>query len=132
MGTYGSNQERMKIICFGKMAKTLCSAPVHHVNTKKRIQHGVTMKKGGKYYERKKNIKVHSILTFHFRRLVEKLDNMKKNAMGNGSTQCVLCGDEFGLLGASPTFCDDCRKVSCFFVSRKHRRRKGGQPPPPQ
>ena len=37
---------------------------------------------------------------------------MKKNAMGNGSTQCVLCGDEFGLLGASPTFCDDCRKVS--------------------
>ena len=45
-------------------------------------------------------------------RLVEKLDNMKKNAMGNGSTQCVLCGDEFGLLGASPTFCDDCRKVS--------------------
>lgn len=46
-------------------------------------------------------------------RLVEKLDNMKKNAMGNGSTQCVLCGDEFGLLGASPTFCDDCRKAVC-------------------
>ena len=46
---------------------------------------------------------------------------MKKNAMGNGSTQCVLCGDEFGLLGASPTFCDDCRKVSCFLsvYSRK-------------
>lgn len=38
---------------------------------------------------------------------------MKKNAMGNGSTQCVLCGDEFGLLGASPTFCDDCRKAVC-------------------
>ena len=32
--------------------------------------------------------------------------------MGNGSTQCVLYGDEFGLLGASSTFCDDCRKVS--------------------
>ncbi|WAR01148.1 DOC2B-like protein [Mya arenaria] len=46
-------------------------------------------------------------------RLVEKLDNMKKNAMGNGTTQCVLCGDEFGLLGASPTYCDDCRKAVC-------------------
>ncbi|XP_053375706.1 rabphilin-3A-like isoform X2 [Mercenaria mercenaria] len=46
-------------------------------------------------------------------RLVEKLDNMKKNAMGNGTTQCVLCGDEFGLLGASPTYCDDCHKAVC-------------------
>ena len=36
---------------------------------------------------------------------------MKKNAMGNGSTQCILCGDEFGLLGASSTYCDDCKKV---------------------
>ncbi|XP_074640425.1 rabphilin-3A-like [Tubulanus polymorphus] len=45
--------------------------------------------------------------------LVEKLDNMKKNAMGNGSTQCILCGDEFGLLGASPTYCDDCKKAVC-------------------
>ncbi|PVD31713.1 hypothetical protein C0Q70_07131 [Pomacea canaliculata] len=46
-------------------------------------------------------------------RLVEKLDNMKKNAIGNGSTQCILCGDEFGLLGASPTYCDDCKKAVC-------------------
>ena len=46
-------------------------------------------------------------------RLVDKLDNMKKNAMGNGTTQCILCGDEFGLLGASPTFCDDCKSAVC-------------------
>ncbi|XP_050408654.1 rabphilin-3A isoform X2 [Patella vulgata] len=46
-------------------------------------------------------------------RLVEKLDNMKKNCIGNGTTQCVLCGDEFGLLGSSPTFCDDCKKAVC-------------------
>ncbi|XP_070184114.1 rab effector Noc2-like [Littorina saxatilis] len=46
-------------------------------------------------------------------RLVEKLDNMKKNAIGNGTTQCILCGDEFGLLGASPTYCDDCKKAVC-------------------
>lgn len=55
-----------------------------------------------------KGLNVHPISC---RRLVEKLDNMKKNAMGNGTTQCVLCGDEFGLLGASPTYCDDCHKV---------------------
>ncbi|XP_055863040.1 rabphilin-3A-like isoform X1 [Biomphalaria glabrata] len=46
-------------------------------------------------------------------RLVDKLDNMKKNAIGNGSSQCILCGDEFKLLGASPTFCDDCVKAVC-------------------
>ncbi|CAI9715995.1 double C2-like domain-containing protein beta isoform X1 [Octopus vulgaris] len=47
-------------------------------------------------------------------RLVEKFDNMKKNAMGNGDNQCILCGDEFGLLGASPTYCDDCKKAVCI------------------
>ncbi|KAL8613191.1 hypothetical protein ACOMHN_043000 [Nucella lapillus] len=46
-------------------------------------------------------------------RLVEKLENMKKNAIGNGSSQCVLCGDEFGLLGASPFYCDYCKKAVC-------------------
>ena len=46
-------------------------------------------------------------------RLVERVDNMKKNAIGNGSSQCILCGNEFGLLGASPTFCGDCKKAVC-------------------
>lgn len=55
--------------------------------------------------------KIGVFVKYCYSRLVEKLDNMKKNAMGNGTTQCVLCGDEFGLLGASPTFCDDCHKV---------------------
>lgn len=54
-----------------------------------------------------------------FRRLVEKLENMKKNAMGNGQTQCILCGDEFGLLGASPTHCDDCKNVNTFSIWKK-------------
>lgn len=54
-----------------------------------------------------------------FRRLVEKLENMKKNAMGNGQTQCILCGDEFGLLGASPTHCDDCKNVNKFSIWKK-------------
>ncbi|XP_071502025.1 rabphilin-3A-like [Diadema antillarum] len=46
-------------------------------------------------------------------RLVDKLDNMKKNSLGNGTTQCILCGDEFGLLGASPMTCYDCYKAVC-------------------
>ncbi|XP_071848646.1 double C2-like domain-containing protein beta isoform X3 [Apostichopus japonicus] len=46
-------------------------------------------------------------------RLVERLENMKKNALGNGNTQCILCGDEFGLLGASPMTCHDCHKCVC-------------------
>ncbi|ELT93620.1 Rabphilin [Capitella teleta] len=46
-------------------------------------------------------------------RLVDRLENMKKNSIGNGNSQCVLCADEFGLLAASPTYCDDCKKAVC-------------------
>jgi len=50
-----------------------------------------------------------------FRYLVERLDNMKKNVLGNGTSQCLLCGEEFGLLGASACECEECSKVG--FVS---------------
>lgn len=46
-------------------------------------------------------------------RLVERVENMKRNAMGNGTTQCVLCANEFGLLSGSPLLCNDCRKAVC-------------------
>jgi len=36
---------------------------------------------------------------------------MKKHATGNGSSQCVLCADGFGMLGASAVICVDCHKV---------------------
>jgi hypothetical protein len=36
---------------------------------------------------------------------------MKKHATGNGSSQCVLCADGFGMLGASSVSCVDCHKV---------------------
>lgn len=45
--------------------------------------------------------------------LVDRVENLRRNAIGNGSSQCVLCGDEFGILGASPTFCEDCAKAVC-------------------
>ncbi|XP_038013952.1 rab effector Noc2 isoform X4 [Motacilla alba alba] len=43
--------------------------------------------------------------------LVERLENMRKNAMGNGLSQCLLCGEMLGLLGSSSVFCQDCKKV---------------------
>ncbi|MBN3326006.1 RPH3L protein, partial [Atractosteus spatula] len=46
-------------------------------------------------------------------RLVERLENMRKSAMGNGLSQCLLCGELLGLLGTSSVFCQDCRKKVC-------------------
>lgn len=51
------------------------------------------------------------MLNFYYRRLVERLDNMKRRALGTGTKQCVLCGDKFGFLGSSSMICYDCRKV---------------------
>ncbi|XP_069613458.1 rab effector Noc2 isoform X2 [Ranitomeya imitator] len=44
-------------------------------------------------------------------RLVERLENMRKNVMGNGMSQCLLCGEHLGLLGTTSVFCQDCKKV---------------------
>lgn len=46
-------------------------------------------------------------------KLVDRLENMKKHANGNGSTQCFLCADGFGMLGASSVTCLDCHKSVC-------------------
>ncbi|XP_059829204.1 rab effector Noc2-like isoform X4 [Hypanus sabinus] len=44
-------------------------------------------------------------------RLVERLENMKKNVMGNGHSQCLLCGELLGFLGSKSVFCQDCRRI---------------------
>ncbi|XP_006533706.1 rab effector Noc2 isoform X2 [Mus musculus] len=44
-------------------------------------------------------------------RLVERLETMQRNVMGNGLSQCLLCGEVLGFLGSSSVFCKDCRKV---------------------
>lgn len=46
-----------------------------------------------------------------FSKLIDRLENIKKHATGNGSSQCVLCADGFGMLGASSVICIDCHKV---------------------
>ncbi|XP_004635533.2 LOW QUALITY PROTEIN: rab effector Noc2 [Octodon degus] len=46
-------------------------------------------------------------------RLVERLETMRRNVMGNGLSQCLLCGEVLGFLGSSSVFCRDCRKKVC-------------------
>uniref|UniRef100_G3WJE2 Rab effector Noc2 n=1 Tax=Sarcophilus harrisii TaxID=9305 RepID=G3WJE2_SARHA len=46
-------------------------------------------------------------------KLVERLENMRKNVMGNGVSQCFLCGEPLGLLGSSSVLCQDCKKKVC-------------------
>ncbi|XP_057391852.1 rab effector Noc2 isoform X1 [Balaenoptera acutorostrata] len=46
-------------------------------------------------------------------RLVERLETMRSNVMGNGLSQCLLCGEVLGFLGSSSVFCKDCRKKVC-------------------
>ncbi|XP_063002559.1 rab effector Noc2 [Elgaria multicarinata webbii] len=46
-------------------------------------------------------------------RLVERLENMRKNVMGNGLSQCLLCGEALGLLRSTAVFCQDCQKKVC-------------------
>ncbi|OBS83604.1 hypothetical protein A6R68_22405 [Neotoma lepida] len=37
---------------------------------------------------------------------------MQRNVMGNGLSQCLLCGEVLGFLGSASVFCKDCRKQS--------------------
>ncbi|XP_073716769.1 rab effector Noc2 isoform X6 [Misgurnus anguillicaudatus] len=46
-------------------------------------------------------------------RLVERLENMRRSAVGNGLSQCLLCGEMLGLLGSSSVICLDCCMKVC-------------------
>ncbi|CAN0053044.1 unnamed protein product [Lampetra planeri] len=46
-------------------------------------------------------------------RLVERLENMRRNALGDGAARCVLCGEQLGLLGSAAALCEDCKKNVC-------------------
>uniref|UniRef100_A0A8C1ZDP0 Rabphilin 3A-like (without C2 domains) n=1 Tax=Cyprinus carpio TaxID=7962 RepID=A0A8C1ZDP0_CYPCA len=48
-----------------------------------------------------------------FRRLVERLENMRRSAVGNGLSQCLLCGEVFGLLSSPSVLCLDCCMKVC-------------------
>ncbi|CAH1129724.1 unnamed protein product [Ceutorhynchus assimilis] len=46
-------------------------------------------------------------------KLVERLENMRRNALGRGPNQCLLCGDTFGILGPQKVRCVDCGRWAC-------------------
>ncbi|KAF7688816.1 double C2-like domain-containing protein beta isoform X2 [Silurus meridionalis] len=46
-------------------------------------------------------------------RLMDRLENMRRSAVGNGLSQCLLCGEALGLLGTPSVLCFDCCKKVC-------------------
>ncbi|CAB3998664.1 double C2-like domain-containing beta isoform X1 [Paramuricea clavata] len=46
-------------------------------------------------------------------RLVDRLENIKNNAQGNGITTCLLCDEKFGKITATPIKCSICEKAAC-------------------
>lgn len=52
-----------------------------------------------------------SVFCISGRRLVNRLDNMKKTVCGDGVSRCLLCGEQLGTPGVSSVVCEDCKKV---------------------
>ena len=50
-------------------------------------------------------------VNFPYRRLVEKLENMRNNAIGDGRETCLLCNSKFAALKVIAKRCDICGKV---------------------
>ncbi|XP_032899629.1 rabphilin-3A-like isoform X2 [Amblyraja radiata] len=46
-------------------------------------------------------------------RLMDRLDSMRKNVLGDGLSRCILCGEQLGLLGSHSVVCEDCKKNVC-------------------
>uniref|UniRef100_A0A672JRZ5 FYVE-type domain-containing protein n=1 Tax=Salarias fasciatus TaxID=181472 RepID=A0A672JRZ5_SALFA len=47
------------------------------------------------------------------RRLINRLDDMKKTVCGDGVSRCLLCGEQLGSPGVSSVVCEDCKKHMC-------------------
>lgn len=52
-------------------------------------------------------------LLFQIGKLVERLETMRRNALGRSPTQCLLCGGGFGMLRAHKVVCMDCKRLAC-------------------
>ncbi|XP_066506947.1 rabphilin-3A isoform X2 [Hoplias malabaricus] len=45
--------------------------------------------------------------------LVSRLDRMKQTACGDGHLRCLLCGQQFGVMGINSVMCEECKKHMC-------------------
>uniref|UniRef100_A0A8D1MEP6 C2 domain-containing protein n=1 Tax=Sus scrofa TaxID=9823 RepID=A0A8D1MEP6_PIG len=60
-------------------------------------------------------------------RLVDRLENMRKNVAGDGVNRCILCGEQLGMLGSTCVVCEDCKKIlpeSCNNCEKLHTGKK--------
>ncbi|XP_077164175.1 rabphilin-3A isoform X2 [Paroedura picta] len=46
-------------------------------------------------------------------RLMNRLEDMRRNASGDGVNRCILCGEQFGRMGSACVVCEDCKKNVC-------------------
>ncbi|KAJ6656711.1 hypothetical protein lerEdw1_003598 [Lerista edwardsae] len=46
-------------------------------------------------------------------RLVNRLEDMRRNVSGDGVNRCILCGEQLGRLGSKCVVCEDCKKNVC-------------------
>ncbi|XP_007433582.1 rabphilin-3A isoform X1 [Python bivittatus] len=47
------------------------------------------------------------------RRLMNHLEDMRRNRVGDGVNRCILCGEQLGRPGSACVVCEDCRKNVC-------------------
>nr|XP_033812858.1 rabphilin-3A isoform X2 [Geotrypetes seraphini] len=46
-------------------------------------------------------------------RLLDRLEDMRKNVTGDGVNRCMFCGEQLGRLGLTCVVCEDCKKNVC-------------------
>ena len=52
-------------------------------------------------------------LTSFSRKLVDRLEGMRQCRLGNGETECILCGETFRFYHRSQRRCAECKKMTC-------------------
>jgi hypothetical protein len=55
-----------------------------------------------------------------YRRLVERLEGMRQSRLGNGETDCILCGEVFRFYHHSQKRCAECAKMTCGKCGREY------------
>ena len=46
-------------------------------------------------------------------KLVDRLEGMRQCRLGNGETECILCGETFRFYHRSQRRCAECKKMTC-------------------
>ena len=54
------------------------------------------------------------------RRLVERLEGLRHSQLGNGDTDCILCGEVFRFYHHSQKRCVECGKMTCGKCGREY------------